>query len=105
LATEANHIDGILETLAPDVELISPISGRMVFRGKDDIRVLTTAVYGSLSGLRWREEVGDGPVRVLIGDAELGPLFGGRCSALDGIARRRRNELASRWRAGRGRVP
>jgi hypothetical protein len=83
LATEANHIDGILETLAPDVELISPISGRMVFRGKDDIRVLTTAVYGSLSGLRWREEVGAGPVRVLIGDAELGPLTLGDAMVLE----------------------
>lgn len=96
-ATEANDIDGILETFAPDVELVSPISGRMVFRGRDDIRVLTTAVYGTLSGLRWREEIGDGPVRVLIGDAELGPLTVGDAMVLelaeDGRIRRIRPHL------------
>jgi hypothetical protein len=73
-ASEANDIDGLMETLAPDVELVSPISGRMVFRGTDDLRVLLTAVYGSMTGLRWREEVGNGTVRVVIGDGKVGPL-------------------------------
>lgn len=74
-ASEANDIDAIMGTLAPQVELVSPISGRMVFRGEDDLRVLLTAVYGSLSGLRWHEEVGDGTVRVVIGDAAVaGPV-------------------------------
>lgn len=73
-ASEANDIDGVMDTLAPDAELVSPISGRMVFRGQDDLRVLLGAVYGSLTGLRWREEVGDGTVRVVIGDAAVGPV-------------------------------
>jgi hypothetical protein len=30
----------LVETLAPDAEVISPISGRMVFRGHDDWRAL-----------------------------------------------------------------
>src|SRR5205823_8640568 len=47
-ASEANDIDALMDTLAPDAELISPLSGRMVFRGHDDIRALLTAVYGSL---------------------------------------------------------
>jgi hypothetical protein len=73
-ASEANDIDGLMETLASGVELVSPLSGRMVFRGKDDLRVLLTAVYGSMTGLRWREEVGGGNVRVVIGDGKVGPL-------------------------------
>jgi len=73
-ATETNDIERLVDTLAPDVELVSPISGRMVFRGKDDLRVLATAVYGSMTGLRWRKEVGDDTVRVVIGDAKVGPL-------------------------------
>ena len=73
-ATEANDIDAVMATLAPDAELVSPISGRMVFRGEDDLRVLLTAVYGTLTGLRWREEVGEGSVRVLTGGAAVGPV-------------------------------
>jgi hypothetical protein len=73
-ASETNDIDGMMETLAPDVELVSPISGRMVFRGADDLRVLLTAVYGSMTGLHWRQEVGDGAHRVVIGDGKVGPL-------------------------------
>ncbi len=71
-ASEANDIDAIMGTLAPDAELVSPISGRMVFRGRDDLRILLAAIYGSISGLRWRDEVGDGSVRVLHGDASVG---------------------------------
>ena len=82
-ATEANDIEAVMTTLAPDAELVSPISGRMVFRGREDLRILLTAVYGSMTGLRWREEVGEGPVRVLIGDTELGPLTLGDAMVLE----------------------
>ncbi len=73
-ASEADDIDGIMATLTPGAELVSPLSGRMVFRGKTDLRVLLTAVYGSMTGLRWREEMGDGNVRVVVGDAAVGPF-------------------------------
>ena len=73
-ASEASDIDGIVDALAADVELASPISGRMVFRGKDDLRVLLSAVYGSMTGLRWREEIGDSTLRVVIGEAAVGPV-------------------------------
>jgi len=51
-ATEAGDVDGFMATLAPDVEVVSPISGRMVFRSQDDVRILLSAVYGTLNGLR-----------------------------------------------------
>jgi hypothetical protein len=82
-ASEANDIDGMIETLTPDVELVSPISGRMVFRGPDDLRVLLTAVYGSITGLRWRSEFGDGDARVVIGDGKVGRLRLGDAMVLE----------------------
>lgn len=72
--SEANDIDSLMATVAPDVELISPISGRMVFRGGDDLRVVLTAIYSSLTAVRWRNEVGDSTVRVVTGDALVGPV-------------------------------
>jgi len=90
-------MNGIMDTLAPDVELVSPLSGRMVFRGHDDLRVLLTAVYASMMGLRWREEVGDSAVRVVMGDASVGPLKLGDAMVLelaeDGRIRRIRPHL------------
>jgi hypothetical protein len=73
-ASEANDIDALLELLEPDAELISPLSGRMVFRGANDVRALLTAVYGSLRGWRWDEEVGDDRRRVVFGAGRVGPF-------------------------------
>jgi hypothetical protein len=70
-ASEHNDIEAMMEALAPDVELVSPISGRMVFRGEDDVRHLLTAVYGSLDGLRWTQNIGEGNDRVALGEARL----------------------------------
>jgi hypothetical protein len=82
-ASEANDIEALIDTLAPDAELVSPLSGRLVFRGKDDLRVLLTAVYGAVNGLRWRHEVGDATLRVVIGDGNVGPLTLGDAMVLE----------------------
>jgi len=73
-ASEANDVEAMMGTLAPHVELVSPISGRMVFRGSEDVRVLLTAVYGTIGALRWDESLGDGRTRVVTGSAMVGPL-------------------------------
>jgi hypothetical protein len=70
-ASERNDIEAMMSALAPDVELVSPISGRMVFKGEDDVRHLLTAVYGSLKGLRWTQTLGEGKDRVAVGEAHL----------------------------------
>jgi hypothetical protein len=70
-ATRTNDIDRIVGTLAPDAALVSPLSGRMVIRGRDDLRVLLGAVYGGLSDLIWQEVIGDGATRVAVSDAKI----------------------------------
>lgn len=73
-ASERNDLEALLATLAPGAALHSPISGRMVIRGGDDLRVLLGAVYGSLRGLRWRSEVRDGTTSIVLGSARIGPF-------------------------------
>jgi hypothetical protein len=96
-ASEANDIDALIETIAPDAELVSPLSGRMVFRGRDDLRVLLGAVYATTSELQWSEEVGEGAARVLIGEFKIGPLRASDAMAFeladDGRIRRIRPHL------------
>lgn len=64
----------MVQTLAPDAEFVSPLSGRMVFRGRKDLRPLLSAVYGSLRDFRWVEEVGGENIRVVVGEGRIGPL-------------------------------
>ncbi|WP_245548060.1 nuclear transport factor 2 family protein [Nocardia pneumoniae] len=73
-ATETGDIDTLMRLLAPDAELVSPLSGRLVFRGREDLRVLLSAAYGSLTGLRWTEQIGEGARRVLLASAAIGPF-------------------------------
>ena len=82
-ASEADDIDALIETIAPDAELVSPLSGRMVFRGRDDLRVLLGAVYATTREMRWREEIGEGAARVLIGEFKIGPLRASDAMAFD----------------------
>jgi hypothetical protein len=70
-ASERNDIEALMSACDPEVELVSPISGHMVFRGEDDVRVLLTAVYNNLKGLRWTRSLGEGKDRVTVGEARL----------------------------------
>jgi hypothetical protein len=82
-ASEANDLDALMATVAPDAEVVSPLSGRMVFRGHDDLRILLGAVYSTTSDMSWNEEVGDGPARILIGTFKLGPFRASDAMAFD----------------------
>jgi hypothetical protein len=62
----------VIATLAPGAELVSPISGRLVFRGTDDLRTLFSALFATVTRIDWDREVGEGPVRVLVGSAAIG---------------------------------
>jgi hypothetical protein len=82
-ASEAGDVTEIMRLLSPDVELVSPLSGRMVFRGQADLQVLTTAVYNTLSSVQWQDEAGDGRVRLLRGEARVGPFKLGDAMVLE----------------------
>jgi hypothetical protein len=73
-AYETQDVDAVIAELVPTAELVSPISGRLVFRGTDDLRTLFTALFATVARIGWEREVGDGPVRVLVGTAAVGPF-------------------------------
>jgi hypothetical protein len=73
-AAQTNDVDAMVGALSPDVELLSPLFGRMIFRGTNDLRILLGAVFGGLRGLRWHEFVGDGQTRVAVSEARVAGL-------------------------------
>ena len=73
-ASVARDIDLLMTTLTPDVELVSPLSGRMVFRGQEDVRTLLDGVYGTLGDWSWGPPVGTGPSRLVIGSGHVAGL-------------------------------
>jgi hypothetical protein len=73
-AAQTNDVDAMVGALSPDAELLSPLSGRMIFRGTNDLRILLGAVFGGLRGLRWQEFVGDGQTRVAVSEARVAGL-------------------------------
>ena len=73
-ASEAQDVDGVVATLAPGAELVSPISGRLVFRGAEDLRALFAALFATVARIDWDREIGGGAVRVLVGTAAVGPF-------------------------------
>jgi hypothetical protein len=72
-AAQSNDIDTLVETLADEPELVSPLSGRMVFRGREDLRVLLRVVYGSLRGVSSQAPIRDGNRCVVLGQSRVGP--------------------------------
>ncbi len=64
----------IVELLAPDAALVSPLSGRMVFTGMADLTALFSAVYGAVSNLRWVDVASEGHIALLRGEARIGPF-------------------------------
>ena len=70
-ASAAGDIDALVESLADEPRVVSPISGRMVFRGREDARILLGAVYDVLSDLRWTTRVAEGRDRVVLAEARI----------------------------------
>jgi hypothetical protein len=73
-ASQANDIDNIMESLSDDVEVASPIVGRMRFQGQRDVRILFSAVYSLATGLEWHRELVGEHTHVLIGEMHVGPF-------------------------------
>ncbi len=62
----------MMQTLTDDVQLVSPISGRMVVRGKRDVVKVLEAVHSVLREIRWSDDFGDASRRVALGRATVG---------------------------------
>ena len=73
-ASSANDIDALMATLAPGAELVSPLSGRMVFRGVNDIRILAEAIYGTLEDMHWGAPIGHGRLWMAIAESRIAGL-------------------------------
>jgi len=73
-ASVANDIEAVIATLVRAAELVSPMSGHMVFLGQADLQVPFDAIYGFPRDLRWTEEIRGGSVRVVVGEARIGPV-------------------------------
>jgi hypothetical protein len=73
-ASRANDMDALAATLAPEVELASPLSGRLLFRGREDVGFLLGRVYDTISHVRWDEPVGAGTTRLARCEARVAGL-------------------------------
>lgn len=72
-AVAAGDTDAVMEAMAEDAEMVTPLSSRMVIRGHDDLRVVFAALLPELSKhLRWRVRVGNGETTVAVAVARLG---------------------------------
>jgi len=64
-AEEAYDIEGVLETLAPDVVVRSPITDRVTFQGRDEVRELLRSVFATIDDISYFADVGDARTRAL----------------------------------------
>ncbi|MHA3024304.1 nuclear transport factor 2 family protein [Mycobacterium sp. BMJ-28] len=58
-AVAAGDTDAVIDTMAPDAQMITPLSGRAVIRGHSDLRVVFDALLPALAAnLQWRSRFG-----------------------------------------------
>jgi hypothetical protein len=64
-AVEAGDVEGVVETLAPEVVVTSPITDRAAFHGREEVRELLGSVFETISDIRYFADVGDARTRAL----------------------------------------
>lgn len=74
-ATEANDMTALAATLAPDATLPSPVIGRAVFKGREDVVGVLTLVYGMIREVHWEPPFGDSSRQVAIASARVGAFY------------------------------
>ncbi|GAA1714045.1 NUDIX hydrolase [Brachybacterium phenoliresistens] len=70
-AGESGDHRAALAVLAKDVELISPITERFAFRGRDQVEVVLASVFSVVSGFRYVTEISEGRETLLIARARV----------------------------------
>ena len=71
-AMEAGDAFGAVQALSPDAVLHSPITLGIEFCGREQLRELFEDVLAVVSQPRYTEEIGDGDVRVIVGEGRVG---------------------------------
>jgi hypothetical protein len=70
-AGEAHDLDLAASCLAEDVQIISPLTAKFRFRGRDQARDMLAAAFDVIDTIRYHTELGDQSARAL--------FFHGRC--------------------------
>jgi hypothetical protein len=71
-AAEAHDVQGVLETTATEVVLRSPITNRVVFRGREAVGEVLRAVFATLEDVHYFADLGDDRTRALFYTARVG---------------------------------
>lgn len=72
-AVATGDLNGLMDTMADNAEMVTPLSSRAVIRGRDDLRLVFAAFLPVLSqDLHWRIRVGDGRTTVAVANARIG---------------------------------
>jgi ketosteroid isomerase-like protein len=71
-AAQAGDVEALLATLAEDVVLRSPITDRVTFHGRQEIRELMRSVFATVENIRYFADVGDARTRALFDRATVG---------------------------------
>jgi hypothetical protein len=71
-AVETRDVDGLMETLSPDVVLHSPITDRVSFKGHDEVRELLACIFATVDDIHYFADVGDERTRAMFSRANVG---------------------------------
>lgn len=71
-AGESGDAQGAAECLRIDVELTSPLTGRFRFQGREQVHLLLTAAFATISEIRFHTELGDGDTKALFYRGRVG---------------------------------
>jgi hypothetical protein len=71
-AGERGDAAAAVESLAADIELISPLTAQFRFHGRDQLRQVLLTAFECFSEIRYHTEVGDGDTRALFFRARVG---------------------------------
>jgi hypothetical protein len=71
-AGEAGDADAAVATMSSEVELISPLTDRFRFHGREQLRDLLTAAFTTIADIRYHTELGDEQTRSLFYYGRIG---------------------------------
>lgn len=71
-AGEQRDAPAAVACLAPDVELISPLTEQFKFRGPEQVRALLEAAFTAIEDIQFHTRVGDGDIHAVFYRAHLG---------------------------------